>query len=148
MIQIPPDFKEFLKLLNEHKIKYLIIGGFAVAFHGYPRTTGDLDIWIEINPDNAEELVHVLNEFGFDMPDVKKDIFLEEDKIVRMGFPPMRIEIFTSATGVDFKKCYKDRVIEEVEGVKLSFISLECLRKNKRACSRYRDLDDLEHLQD
>jgi len=94
-IELPPDFKEFLSLLNSKNVKYLLIGGYAVGYHGYPRATNDLDIWIAIHPDNAEQMVVVLREFGFDTPELSVEPFLKEKSIVRMGIPPMRIEILT-----------------------------------------------------
>ena len=95
-IVLPPDFKDFLKLIKSKNIKYLLIGGYAVGYHGYPRATNDMDIWIAIDSVNAELLVQVLKEFGFDTPQLSKDLFLEENKIIRMGVAPIRIEILTS----------------------------------------------------
>ena len=102
MIQLPTDFKEFLQLLNVYDVQYLIIGGYAVGYHGYPRATGDLDIWVAINPTNSGRIVATLKEFGFDLPDVTTELFLEENKIVRMGMPPVRIELITTIPGVTF----------------------------------------------
>ncbi len=86
--QLPPDFKEFLQLLNAHDVKYLLIGGYAVGYHGYPRATVDMDIWVAIHPENAQKIVAVLDEFGFNLPELKPNLFLEKDKIIRMGVPP------------------------------------------------------------
>ena len=90
-IHLPPDFKDFLKLLNEYKVQYLLIGGYAVGYHGYPRATADMDIWVAIHPENAEKIVSVLREFGFDLPELKPELFLKENQIVRMGVPPVRL---------------------------------------------------------
>lgn len=95
-MQLPQDFKEFLKLLNEQQVEYLLIGGYAVGYHGYPRATNDLDIWIAIHPENAQRIVSTLQEFGFNLPELNTEIFLAPDSIVRMGIPPMRLEILTS----------------------------------------------------
>lgn len=84
---LPPDFKEFLKLLKAHDVRYLLIGGYAVGYHGYPRATEDLDIWVAIHPDNAQKLVSVLKIFGFDDPVLTPELFLQKPKIIRMGFP-------------------------------------------------------------
>lgn len=146
MIHLPKDFKEFLKLLNSKRIKYLVVGGYAVALHGYPRATGDMDIWIAISPDNARKTTKVLQEFGFDVPELKEGLFLEKEKNIRMGIPPLRIEILTSIDGVTFSTCYKSKKTVIIEGVKVNFISLKDLKTNKKASGRYRDLDDLEHL--
>ena len=111
MIEFPRDFKEFLKLLNSKEIEYLVIGGYAVGFYGYPRATGDMDVWIAVNEKNALMMVNALRQFGFDLPDLKKEIFLEEKKVIRMGIPPMRLEILTSIDGVIFETCFKNRVV-------------------------------------
>ena len=146
MIQLPPDFKEFLKLLNKYKVEYLLVGGYAVGYHGYPRTTAHMDIWIDVNPNNANKIVKVLNEFGFDAPELTTDIFLEENKVIRMGVPPVRLEIFTSISGVDFLSCYQLRMIGMMDGIEVNIIDLENLRKNKKASGRFKDLNDLENL--
>jgi hypothetical protein len=142
---LPPDFKEFLKLLNRHGVEYLLIGGYAVGYHGYPRATNDMDIWIAVHPDNAERMVTVLRAFGFDTPDLSSDLFLQ-DNIVRMGLPPMRIELLTTISGVQFAACYAERVTTTLDGVAVDLISLPSLKANKQASGRHKDLDDLEHL--
>jgi len=101
MIQIPSDFKEFLRLLNFHQVEYLLIGGYAVGYYGFVRATGDMDIWININPTNAIKIVMTLQEFGFAVPELSSEIFLQKERIVRMGIPPMRLEILTTI----LKKC-------------------------------------------
>jgi predicted nucleotidyltransferase len=146
IIQLPTDFKEFLKLLNSNQVEYLLIGGYAVGYHGYPRATADMDIWIAINPENGEKIVRVLKEFGFDLPELSPDLFQQEDKVIRMGIPPMRIELITSIDGVSFTDCYKYKVEDEIDGVKANIIDLEHLKINKKASGRYKDLNDLEHL--
>lgn len=137
---------EFLRLLNVHKVEYLLIGGYAVGYHGYPRATQDMDIWIAIHPKNAKRVVAALREFGFDMPELSPDLFLQDQRIVRMGVPPLRIEIATAISGVHFKECYRKRVTDVIDGIKVNFISLRHLKINKKASGRHRDLDDLEHL--
>lgn len=146
IINLPDDFKEFLKLLNSKQVKYLLIGGYAVGFYGYPRATADMDIWIAIEPENAENVTEALKEFGFDMPELSSQLFLQKDKVIRMGNPPLRIEIITSISGVDFGKAYNERVTESIDGIPVNFISKENLKKNKKASGRHKDLDDLEHL--
>ena len=98
-LTLPPDFKEFLRLLKEHDVRYLLIGGYAVGYHGYPRATEDLDIWVAIHPENAQKLVSVLKKFGFDDPALIPELFLQKPKIVRMGYPPMRLEITSPFQG-------------------------------------------------
>lgn len=145
-MQLPPDFKEFLKLLNDHSVHYLLIGGYAVGYHGYPRATEDLDIWIAVHPDNARKLVSVLKDFGLDDPIVTPELFLQKPKIIRMGFPPIRLEIATSISGVEFDECYQARVVDMLDGVKANLINLEHLKQNKKASGRAKDIADLENL--
>ena len=147
MIRIPQDFKELLKLLNSKKIEYLVIGGYAVAFHGHPRATGDLDIWIAISEDNSHKIVEALKEFGFDVPDLKNEIFLEKNKNIRMGEEPLRIEILTSIDGVEFNECYKNKKIVTIDDIEINFISLQDLKKNKKASGRLQDLADIENIE-
>jgi hypothetical protein len=146
MIHLPPDFKEFLRLLNVHKVEYLLVGGYAVGYHGYPRATADMDVWVAVHPANAERLVAALKEFGFDVPDLSVDLFLKEGQIVRMGVPPIRIEIMTTISGVEFAQCYISRLVAMVDDVDVSLIGLDHLRVNKKAAGRYKDLNDLDNL--
>lgn len=145
-IHLPSDFKEFLKLLNVHQVEYLLIGGYAVGYHGYPRATADMDIWVAMNPSNAQRIVIVLKEFGFDLPELSPELFLKEWQIIRMGVPPIRIEIATTVSGVNFNECFAERVVDTLDGVEVSLISLKHLKLNKKACGRHRDLADLENL--
>lgn len=141
-----PDFKEFLRLLKEHEVRYLLIGGYAVGYHGYPRTTEDMDIWIAIHPENAAKIVAALKAFGFDDPNLKPELFLQIPKIIRMGFPPMRLEITTSISGVEFDECYQARIVDKIDGVEVNLIDLENLKKNKKASGRPKDIADIEKL--
>jgi hypothetical protein len=140
------DFKEFLQCLNAHGVEYLVIGGHAVAFHGYPRATADLDVWVAIKQKNALRLVAALKEFGFDAPELTPDLFLCHNRIVRMGVAPNRIEIQTGIYGVEFTACYPAHVLAELDGIDVKFISLADLKKNKRASGRNKDLADLDNL--
>lgn len=146
MIHLPPDFKDFLKLLNAHEVQYLLIGGYAVGYHGYPRATADMDIWVAIHPENAEKIVDALREFGFDLPELSADLFMKDKQIVQMGIPPVKLEIVTSISGVEFSECYKERVIDTLDGVEANLINLKHLKINKKASGRYKDLADLENL--
>lgn len=147
MIRLPQDFKELLQLLNSKRIKYLVIGGYAVALYGYPRATGDMDIWIAISKDNAKKTVEALKEFGFDMPELREELFLEKKKNIRMGNPPLRIEFLTSIDGVEFTGCYRNKKTVRIDNIKINFISLKDLKKNKKASGRYQDLADIENLE-
>jgi hypothetical protein len=133
-------------LLNSHGVEFLLIGGYAVAFHGYPRATGDIDLWVPVRLGNAERLVRVLREFGFDSPELSPSLFMQAGRLVRMGVPPVRIEIATGISGVDFDECFASRVQTSLDGVDVPVISLADLRRNKRAAGRHKDLEDLENL--
>ena len=95
-IHLPPDFKEFLKLLNAQQVEYLLIGGYPVGYYGNPRATADMDIWIAMNPQNAEKVVAILKEFGFDVSNLSIEVFMKPNQIIRMGVPPVRIEMMTT----------------------------------------------------
>jgi predicted nucleotidyltransferase len=145
-IELPFDFKEFLKLLNDKGVEYLLIGGYAVAYHGYPRATNDMDLWIAVHPDNAERVTAAVHEFGFTVPELTSRLFLQENKIIRMGVPPMRLEIATGISGVEFDECFKSRIVDVLDGVQVNIIDLVHLRANKKAAGRFKDLADLENL--
>lgn len=145
-LHVPGDFREFLKLLGLHKIEYLLVGGYAVSLHGYVRTTGDLDIWIRVGPENASRLKAALVEFGFSGSDVREELFLDPDSIIRMGVPPVRIEILTRISGLEFDAAYSRRQARTIEDVTFDLISLEDLKTNKRAAGRHKDLDDIDNL--
>jgi hypothetical protein len=145
-VELPPDFREFLRFLDAERVEYLLIGGYAVAFHGYPRTTEDLDIWVASSPENARRVVRAIREFGFDLPELSTDMFIKPDNIVRMGVPPLRIDLATTISGVEFAQCYQARITEVIDGTPVSLINLDHLKQNKKASGRHRDLDDLEHL--
>jgi predicted nucleotidyltransferase len=143
---LPEDFREFLRLLNDLKVEYLLIGGYAVGFYGYPRTTADMDIWVNPTPENAEKLTDVFVQFGMASPEVNADLFLTPGNIVRMGIPPMRIEVLNDIDGVSFQDCYEGKLVAQIDEVPVDVISLKDLKKNKKASGRYKDLDDLENL--
>lgn len=145
-IEFHPDFKDFLKLLNSHGVEYLIVGGYAVGLHGYPRATGDMDIWIAVDAATAKKVAHVVSEFGMPEELIIEGLFLEKDKVIRMGVPPVRIEVITGASGVVFSECYSRREIIEIDDIRVNFICLEDLKVNKKASARHKDLEDLEHL--
>lgn len=146
MIILSPDFKDFLRLLNEHKVAYLLVGGYAVALHGYVRYTSDMDIWILTSAENATKVVEVLKDFGLPQADQLKDVLLLEKRVIGMGMPPYKIEVVTTIDGVSFEECYHNRLTETFDGIPVPYLSLEDLRKNKKASGRYKDLNDLQHL--
>jgi len=144
-IRLQADLKEFLSLLASNRVEYLLIGGYAVGYYGYPRPTGDMDVWIAISPQNARRIVSALSEFGFT---ASTERFLEENSVVRMGVPPFRLEILTTIDGVDFSECYEARNTVVIDGVEVNLINLHDLRRNKKASGRLKDLSDLENLPD
>lgn len=146
MIQIPQDFREFLRLLNYHHVEYLLIGGYAVGYYGFVRATGDMDIWVKIDSSNATQIVKALQEFGFTVPELSYELFMQEEKIIRMGVPPLRLEILTTISGVEFAKCFQNRLIDQIDGIDVNLINLEDLKINKKASGRLKDLLDLENL--
>ena len=141
-----PDFKEFLQLLNDHHVEYMLVGGYAVGFYGYPRYTGDLDIWVKASLQNGERLKVVLEKFGSGSLNVIAEDFAKEYAVIQLGYPPIRIDLITTLDGVSFDDCYARKQAHTAEGITVDFISLEDLKKNKRATGRARDLDDLENL--
>jgi predicted nucleotidyltransferase len=140
------DFKEFVTSLNDNKVRYLVVGGYAVAYHGYPRYTKDIDIWIDLDPDNASRIVKALDQFGFASIGLTPEDFLETETIIQLGYPPNQIDLITSLSGVDFEDCYTNRESVEMDGVVVDFIDLESLRRNKKSSGRAQDLADLENL--
>lgn len=146
MIRLPIEFKEFLKLLSEFQVDYLVVGGYAVAYHGYPRATGDMDIWIAMSPENAEKVMSALRAFGFGETGASSELFIQPDQVTRMGVPPLRIEILTTVSGLDFSDAFSRRIVDQIDGTPISLVSLEDLRRNKRAAGRKKDLADLDNL--
>ena len=140
------DFKNFIKLLNKNSIKYLLVGGYAVAYYGYPRYTKDIDIWIECSKDNAEKILNIFDEFGFKKSELNISDFTTEGNIVQLGYPPCRIDILTSIDGVFFEDCFKNKNVAIIDEIDINIINLKDLIKNKKASGRYQDLADLEKL--
>jgi hypothetical protein len=143
---LPRDFKEFLKLLGSHGVEYLLVGGYAVGIHGYVRATNDLDIWVKISNRNAGGIDAALREFGFAGSTLSPELFLSPNTVVRMGVPPMRLEILTSVSGVQFDVCYAEREMVGIDELLVPVISLARLRENKAAAGRAKDLADLDIL--
>lgn len=141
------NFREFLELLNSNEVRYLVVGGYAVAFHGHPRYTRDIDLWIDRVPENAKNLMFALAEFGFGSVDLKAEDFLTEDQIVQLGQPPNRIDLLTSISGVEFSECFESKVVGVIDKIPINFIGLELLVKNKKASGRLQDLADVEKLE-
>jgi len=142
-----PDFKEFAELLNAHRVEYLVVGGYALAAHGHPRYTGDIDFWLARSPDNIERLLAALREFGFGSLALKTEDFTP-DAVIQLGQPPRRIDLLMGIDGVAFEDCFRRREVVTIDGLPLNFIGLDDFKANKRASGRLKDLADLEALGD
>lgn len=141
------DFADFLRLLGEHEVRYLVVGGYAVAFHGHPRYTGDLDLFVEASPENAARLIEVYAAFGFKREEMKPALFTTPDNVVRIGHEPVRLGVLTGISGVTFADAYARRVEVPVNDLVVPFISYGDLIKNKTSTGRTRDAVDVETLQ-
>jgi hypothetical protein len=141
------DFKEFLQLLNDHDVRYLVVGGYALALHGHPRYTKDLDIWFDNEKVNAEKLMQVLTRFGFGSLNIELEDLTSPDKIIQLGYPPNRIDLITMLDGVTFGECFKSKQDVSIDELTINVIDLASFRKNKRAVGRHQDLADLENLE-
>ena len=140
------DFEEFVRLLNCHNVEYMVVGGYAMAFHGKPRYTGDLDIWIKISEANAEKLVKVMDDFGMASLDFEKSDFLQPGCISQIGYPPLRIDILNTIDGVQFEEAYQNRLILEEGDLKIVYIGLTDLLQNKIASGRKQDAVDVKEI--
>ncbi len=145
-MEVQKDFKELLVLFNVHKVEYLIVGGYALAFHGAPRYTGDIDIFVKSDTVNASNILKALDDFGFGSTGLTEETFKSPDKIVQLGYPPVRIDIITSLSGVSWDEVYNGRVEGKYGDIPVSYISREHYVLNKKACGRKKDLADLEAL--
>ena len=145
-MEIQPDFKELLALFNEHKVDYLIVGGFALALHGAPRFTGDMDVLVRPNPENAQRVIAALAAFGFNLPWLSVDDFHETDKVVQLGVPPVRIDLLTSITGVAWEEIAAHKASGVLGGVPVFYLGRDQFIANKRASGRKKDLADIEAL--
>ena len=142
------DFEDFVKLLNLHGVEYMVVGGYALAFHGKPRHTGDLDIWISISEKNAVRILRVLKEFGLSSMDFKKEDFLKPGYMSQIGYPPLRIDILNSIDGVEFKDAIQNMLRLEIENdFTINYIGLNDFVKNKQASGRSQDLADIQEIQ-
>jgi predicted nucleotidyltransferase len=140
------NFSEFIGLLEKHAVRYVIVGGYAVGVHGFPRYTGDIDFYIAVSDENAELLLKVFAEFGFSGLGLSKQDFLEPESVIEIGREPQKIQILTDIDGVQFEECYANRLTVSVGSLKIPFIGLEDLIRNKSASPRAKDRIDLEEL--
>ena len=140
------DFKEFIASLNKHAVEYMVIGGYAVALHGHPRYTKDIDIWVGQTPDNAARLIRALDEFGMGSLGLNASDFRDESSVVQLGFPPNRIDLITGIAGLSFPDAYARRECVEIDGVTVCYTAKGDLVATKKAAGRLQDLADIERL--
>jgi predicted nucleotidyltransferase len=145
METLPKDFREFIELLNKNNVRYIIIGGYAVVYHGYVRSTNDIDIWIDIREDNIKNVLKALDDFGFSSLNLKEEDF-SPNQIIQLGYPPNRIDLITTPAGIDFDTCYQSREQVTIDKILINIVNLENLLKLKKASNRTRDLADIEEL--
>ncbi len=146
-MKVEKDFEEFIKLLNYHKVKYLVVGAYALIFYTLPRNTGDIDFFIEASEENAGRILNVLKDFGFGDMEFKKEDFTNSDLVVQLGYSPNRIDIITGISGISFSEAYKNRIKSKLGGEDVYFIAAADLLKNKEAAGRAKDIADAELLQ-
>jgi predicted nucleotidyltransferase len=144
-VKLQKDLREFIELMNSHAVEYVIVGGHAVAYHGYPRFTGDIDFFVNASADNADRVTRVLNAFGFDASALKTTL-VEAGKIIQLGRPPNRIDLLTGISGVEFNEAFQNSVLTELDGLPVRMLGLESLLKNKAASGRPKDLVDFDQL--
>ncbi len=145
-MEVQPDFRELLALFNANQVDYMVIGGYALAFHGAPRFTGDLDIFVKPDPENARRIIEALDQFGFKSVELSVDDFQGPDQVVQLGVPPVRVDILTAITGVSWAEAAAGRVEGKYGDIPVYYIGREQFAANKRATGRKRDLADLEAL--
>jgi hypothetical protein len=145
-MQLDPDFNAFVESFTRNHVRFLIVGGYAVAAHGLPRFTGDLDAWILVDGDNAERVIAALEQFGFGSLGLTTTDFNQVDTVVQLGYPPHRIDILTSIDGVEFNDAWGRRLVVKVGDIEVPFIGRDDLLANKRAAGRPQDLADVDRL--
>jgi len=145
-MEIQKDFKELLGLFNAHKVEYLIVGGYAVAFYGAPRYTGDIDIYVKPDKDNARNIMKAIEDFGFGNVGLTEEDFIRKNKVVQLGYPPVRIDIVTSISAVTANEAFLNKVAGKYGDLPVFFIGKKQLIKNKHSCGRKKDHADLEAL--
>ena len=152
-MNLSKDFLDFIDLLNQNKVEYMVVGGYAVGLHGYPRYTGDLDIWINKTETNVDKLLNAIREFGGPLAQINKEQFLKyatkqsPSPGVSFGRDPLRIEVVSSIDGVDFEDCYLRAMTNKMLKTELKYIGFEDLKRNKLATGRTKDKADIEELE-
>jgi len=145
-MELIPDFKELLELLNKNEVEYLVVGGYAVIIYGYPRLTIDIDIWVKPSFENSEKVIKTINEFGFKFDNLSREDFDNHDNVIQLGRPPYRVDILTDIEGMRFEDCYRRKFVYKKNDLVINFISKEDLLKNKKLVGRDKDKDDFKKL--
>ena len=145
-MEVQPDFRDLLKLFNAHKVEFVVIGGYALAFHGAPRYTGDLDIFVKPDPENAQRIMKALGAFGFGSLELTAEDFQSPDRVIQLGVPPVRIDILTSVTNITWETAAANRIEGKYGDVVVFYMGRAEFVANKRAVGRKKDLADLEAL--
>ena len=145
-MEVQQDFRDLLELFNRNKVDYMIVGAYALGFHGVPRYTGDLDVFVRPDPINARSIMQALHEFGFGSAGLKAVDFEEEGKVVQLGVPPVRVDLITSITGVSWEQARSGRVKGQFGDLTAHYIGRDEFIANKRALGRKRDIADLEAI--
>lgn len=146
-MELDKDFKEFIKLLNEHDVQYMVIGGYAVNFYGYPRYTKDIDLWLWMNVENIDKLLEAIKDFGFGSFNLKREDFMSPENIIQLGYEPYRIDLLVDVEGVDFLECFLRKTEVKLDGIEVNFLSLDDLITAKENAGRLQDLADAEQLE-
>ena len=146
LMELNRDFNEFIACFTAHDVRFLVVGGYAVAAHGHPRYTKDLDVWVRVDPGNAHRIIEALEDFGFGGLGLAVADFLAADVVVQLGREPQRIDLLTFISGVEFDEAFANRVVVEIDGVDVPVIGRGELHRNKLATGRLRDLADIEDL--
>jgi predicted nucleotidyltransferase len=147
MINLEKDFADFVSLCNKHMVQYIVIGGYAVSVHGYPRSTKDLDICIKSDRQNADKMISVLQEFGFGTLNIIAEDFMKKDFIMQLGYPPLRIDILNELNGMDFDEVYKNRRVVQLDSLSVNFIGYNELIMLKKMAGRPQDIADVKKLE-
>ena len=142
------DYKEMLQCLAEEGARVLLVGAYALAAHGYPRATMDIDFWVQPSPDNAEAVLRAIRRFGAPLHDLTVADLQKDDTVFQIGVAPRRIDILTGASGLQFDDAFRNSVSIEIEGLLIRIPSIDDLIRNKRSSGRTKDLADAEALED
>ena len=143
-MEVQRDFRDLLALFNKHKVDYIIVGAYALGFHGAPRYTGDLDVFVKPDLGNAKKIMQALNEFGFESVGLTVEDFVKEGKVVQLGVPPVRIDIITSITGVRWEQAKAGRIEGSFGDLVVHYVGRDDFIANKKALGRKKDMADLE----